>query len=179
MTKFVETRCRICKSPHRKTYEDLHLKEKKSLKDLEKISAELEPKKITSMSFSIHFRKHVEAVLDELLKTDLDRRTQLEERVGEALDIVSDLQKYLRALDDAIKPYIEKKEKLKLSELSALNTTIRNIRETLKLLSDMTHQLRIQTGSKNEGAVLMNVIKRLDPQTARKIFDAMRLEGML
>lgn len=178
MVGLTEPRCKVCKSPNRQKYEELRLKERKSLSQLQKIALDL-GERISPSMFSRHFRKHVFEKLKEQLDLDVERKQLLEEKVGEAIDIVSDLRRCLRVLDDAVKPYMEKKEKLSLEELSALNATIRNIRETDKLLFDLTHQLEIKGESKSETEKLVRAAEKIDPQTARKVLEALGEEGLI
>lgn len=166
---------------NRQKYEELRLKEKKSLSYLEKVAHDL-GERISPSMFSRHFRGHVFEKLREQLDLDVERKQLLEEKVGEALDITLDLKRYLGVLDEAIKPYIEEKEKLSPKELSVLNDTIRNIRETMKLLSDLTNQLNVRGETedvKREKKALIKVVDKLSAQAAREVYDAMVEEGLI
>ena len=180
VVKFLESRCKVCKSPNREKYEELRLKERKSLEDLEKLSIEWEGDKISYGSFARHFaNKHPEQVLEEALNRDKAKKELLEEKAKEALDLVADLTRYLRILDNAIKPYLTKKEKLTLKEIFALNATAKNIRETIKLLADLTHRLKFKKEDENEKDSLLKVLDKLSPEASREVYEAMKSEGLL
>lgn len=181
MIPLTESRCKVCTSPNRRKYEELRLKEKKSLSDLEKVAHEL-GERVSKSMFSRHFNRHVFEKLKELVELDDERKQLLQEKIGESIDILSDLRRYSRVLGEAVKPYAEKKERLSPKELSALNLTIRNIRENLKLLLDLTNQLEIKGETeevRKEKEELIRVVRKLDPETQRKLYDAMEEEGLI
>jgi len=175
----LEPRCRVCMSKHRAYYERLKLEEKKTYKELSKLSAELESRPITEPSFCRHFKRHVEGVLERELEARKDRLRELERRDRETLDIVEDLKRYLRILGNIVQSFLDKKEKLSLKEVHALNAVIKNIRETSTTLANLTGRLRISTKSEDEIKLFKKAIDRISPQAAEEILRAMDSVGLV